>query len=290
MYDPAPRSPAPVLFEVEQERERESVRESGAPPQAWRSGPGLDDAAPPAGEKQAANTLARPDDIRELTPELATRRSAATSYGDLAAIIRLQSTEIERLALENDRIAARLGDVHRRHDDERDRRRGLEQQVLHLSARAEPPAPVVDVEEMRRAARESMSAEIKPALMAILDLLETALPRNAGTPAEVPAEVPAEASAETSSAPPPPTRHDSPVVEDFLRLPDILTRPLEELTTREIAPGPKPFRAIEQHLAEAPGTMHVQHPIPPQATPRVPPRAAPRATLPGMFAWTNLFS
>ena len=274
MYDPAPRSPAPVLFEVEPE----SVSESGAPPQAWRSGPGLDDAAPPAGEKQAANALAGPDDIPELTPELAERRSAATSYGDLAAIIRLQSIEIERLALENDRIAERLDDVHRRHDAEQAMRQDLEQQVLHLNARPEAPAPVVDVEEMRRAARESMNAEIKPVLMSILDLLETALPRNATAPAEAPAEAPTEAPAGTSSAPPSPTRYDSPVVEDFLRLPDILTRPLEELTTRAVEPGPKPSRAIGQRPADAPRTTRVQHPAP------------PRAALPAMFAWVSLFS
>ena len=274
MYDPAPRSPAPILFEVESESESETESESDATSQTWRGGSRRDDTTPLSGEKQAATALVGPADMPELTPELATRRSAATNYGDLAAIIRLQSTEIERLALENDRLDERLDDAHQRHDAEQDLRQDLEQQVLRLNARPEAPAPVIDVEEMRRAAREGMSAEIKPVLMAILDLLETTLPRNAVEPPEKPAETLAET--------PSPACHDTPFAEDFLRLPDILTRPLEELTARALEPASKPLRAIEQHPADAPRTTPVQH--------ASPPLAAHRAALPGMFAWTSLFS
>jgi hypothetical protein len=119
----------------------------------------------------AVGTFPKHDEIPELTPELAPRRSAATNYGDLAAIIRLQSTEIERLALENDRLAARMDAVHQRQETEQNQCRDLEQRLREANARNENPAQAFDVVEIRRAAREGMSAEIKPVLVAILDLL-----------------------------------------------------------------------------------------------------------------------
>jgi hypothetical protein len=190
----------------------------------------------------------------------------------LAAINLLQSTEIEHLALENHRLAARLDAAHQLHEDEQTQRRDLEQQLREASTRDQPPAPALDVDEIRRAAREGMSAEIKPVLMAILDLLESTLPRSAETakPADpVLLSAPASIAAE--------------VKEDFRRLPEILTRPLEELTSGSGNTGSAPDP-----------TATLPAPVPPQETrarpPRPPHHEARPSAVPGVFAWTNVFS
>lgn len=245
-------------------------------PDIWRSEPGNDEAAAGAesAEEPAMSGIAGPDDIPELTPELATRRSATTSYGDLAAIIRLQSTEIERLAEENDRLAVQLNAVTQFHANEQRQRRGLEQQVRELSARLEAPAPMpaVYLDDIRRAARDSMSAEIKPVLMSILDLLESALLRNAEAPPKRPQH---------------PVSLGAQVVEEFRQLPDILTRPLEELTAPVGDTAPTPAVA-----AERPAPMPTQEPrATRQPSSERKARAEGRSTvLPSVFAWTNLFS
>ncbi|MEE8499290.1 MAG: hypothetical protein V3S27_01860 [Kiloniellales bacterium] len=169
----------------------------------------------------------------------------------LAAIIRLQSTEIERLALENDRLAARRDAVHQLHEDTQTQCRDLERQLRATSAGNQPPAPAFDIEEMRRAAREGMSAEIKPVLVAILDLLESTLP--GGTEAETPTAVVAGAPVSI------PVSLAAEVMNDFHRLPEILTRPIEELLSdRGKAGSPR-------HQAQ-------------------------RSVMPSAFAWTNLIS
>ncbi len=192
----------------------------------------------------------------------------------LAAIIRLQSTEIERLALESDRLAARLDAVHQLHEDAQTQRRNLERQLREANARNEPPAPAFDTEEIRRAAREGMSAEIKPVLVAILDLLESTLPR--GAEAEQPAAVVggAPVSAPASLA--------AEVMNDFHQLPEILTRPLEELMS-----GPGHISSAPQPVADLPA------PVPEEARlrrPRPPRHEARPSVMPSAFAWTNLFS
>lgn len=270
MQNHAPLSQAQALFEESRETDDADL------PDIWRSEPGDGETGAGAGaaEEPAVSGFVGPDDIPELTPELATRRSAATSYGDLAAIIRLQSTEIERLAQENDRLAVHLDAVTQFHANEQRQRRSLEQQIRELSARPEAPAPTpaVDLDDIRRAARDSMSAEIKPVLMSILDLLESALLRNAETPAAQPQQ---------------PVGLGAQVVEEFRQLPDILTRPLEELTAPvgDTAPAPAvaaghpaPMPTREPRAARQPASEHKA-------------RAEGRSTvLPGVFAWTNLFS
>ena len=194
----------------------------------------------------------------------------------LAAIIRLQSTEIERLALENDRLAVQLSAVHQFHENEQQQRRNLERQLREASARNEPPAPAFDVEEIRRAAREGMSAEIKPVLVAILDLLESTLPRSAE--AETPAAVVGGAPVST------PPSFAAEVMNNFPRLPEILTRPLEEL----VSGGPGDAGSAPQPVADLPA------PVAPQETrlrrPRPPRYEAQPSVMPSAFAWTNLFS
>ena len=221
----------------------------------------------------AAASFPAPDEIPELTPELATRRSAATGHGELAAILRLQSTEIERLALENDRLAACLDAVHQRHDTEQNQRRDLEQLLRAANARNETPAPAFDVEDVRRAAREGMSTEIKPVLVAILDLLETTMSRTAGTAAPAAADAPVSAPA--------PVNLFAEVKDEFHRLPDILTRPLEELMARSGNFDPAPDRFVEVPVPTAPRAPREQRPRPPR-------HEAQPSAIPGVFAWTNL--
>ncbi len=192
----------------------------------------------------------------------------------LAAIIRLQSTEIERLALENDRLAARLDAVHQLHEDEQTQRRELDRQLREASARNEPPAPAIDTEEIRRVAREGMSAEIKPVLVAILDLLESTLPRDAE--AEQSAAVVEEAQV------PIPASLAAAVMNDFHKLPEILTRPLKELLSDPGKAGPAP-QPVADLPAPVPEETRWRRPCPPR-------HQAQRSVTPNAFAWINLIS
>ena len=120
----------------------------------WRSEPDhsdVGDASTPGTEWPAENDravthLAGLIEGLKAVPEIATRRSAATSYGDLAAIIRLQSTELERLALENERLMARLETFFRFHEDAQKRHQDLQERIERLSQDAAPrtPRPIVN--------------------------------------------------------------------------------------------------------------------------------------------------
>ena len=259
MNKQAPLSPARALYQELRETEEAGLLDPWAAPRE------SDDQTPAATDKIERIHAVDGDDPSDFLQP----RSA------LAAIVRLQSTEIERLALENDRLAGRLDAINRCHEVEQKQRRDLEQQLREARARAQPPAQVFDAEEVRAAAREGMSAEIKPVLVSILDLLESTLPRSAD----------AETSAEMAAAPvPSPANLVAEVMSDFHRLPEILTRPLDELTRGSDITVAAPERRIE-------------HPPAPVATrePRVrrprPPRYEGQpSAMPGVFAWTNLFS
>ncbi len=206
----------------------------------------------------------------------------------LAAINRLQSTEIEHLALENDRLAARLDTVSQLHEDERDRRRNLDRQLLEANLRNDPPAPAFDLDEVRRAARDGMSAEIKPVLMAILDLLETTLPRSADLPRR--SEKAHPATVVEAMPAPAPANLIGEVMDELQRLPEILTRPIEELTSGSDKVGSTPARVVDpsvQAVQVTPRETRPRQPRPPrcQAQPSTMPSA-----MPGAFAWTSLFS
>ncbi|MHA1151457.1 MAG: hypothetical protein ACTSQ7_02115 [Alphaproteobacteria bacterium] len=304
MQNQAPLSPARVLYQELRENEDAGLLDT------WPAGVEAD-GRPPAHNRtvagaalgSAVSAFPGPEETPEPTPELATRRSSATGYDDrdritdrveqihavdgiadgdsiqprsaLAAIIRLQSTEIERLALDNDRLAARLDAVSQRHEDERNQRRNLDQQLRDANLRNDPPAPAIDMEEIRRAAREGMSAEIKPVLTAILDLLESTLSRGAETaqPTAVIEGTPVSASASLVAE----------VIGDLQRLPEILTRPIEELTSDSGNAGPTPDRVADSPARLMPRDTHARHPRPPR-------HEAQPSALPSVFAWTNLFS
>ncbi len=205
--------------------------------------------------------------------EATARRSAATGYGDLAAIIRLQSTELERLALENERLMDRLETFFGLHENDQRLRQDLQEQIQHLNQRAEAyaPAPAPDTNAIRREVRESMSEEIKPVLIAILEMLEHSLER----PSEAPAGPPAQALRTPLS------------MEGFLRLPEILTRPLEELTTpvgKEPAEHPDPGSRASDPSERSPGAGQSQRPAKHDR------QDTRDSALPGAFAWTNIFA
>ncbi len=204
-----------------------------------------------------------PADSPGPVPETAPRGSAATSYGDLATIIRLQSTELERLALEKERLMDRLETFFRLHENDQRLRQDLQLQIQRLTESVEASAPAYDAEAIRREAREGMIDEVKPVLVAILELLERSLERRAGEPEETP-------QAAGRSLP----------MEEFLRLPEILTRPLEELTMR-VGETPAP-RPVSNQTANAPARS--------EPSENRGYRAPPGPALPGVFTWTNLFS
>jgi hypothetical protein len=212
-----------------------------------------------------------PADSPAPAPEIAARRSAATGYGDLAAIIRLQSTEMERLAFENERLMDRLETFFGLHENDQRLRQDLQEQIQHLNERAEACAPAQDADTIRREVRESMIEEIKPVMVAILELLERSLERPAEAPGVAPAQAP---------------RNPLPV-EEILRLPEILTRPLEELTAPAAEapaghPGPGPGAADPSERSTGAGRS--------QRPARHDRRDARGSALPAVFAWTNLFA
>lgn len=290
MQNQAPLSPARVLYDELRENEYAGLLDNWpAPDQADEQAAAPDDAVP------------GPEETPEPTPALATPRSPATKHGDsgriekidrihavngnsdgdslqpqsaLAAIIRLQSTEIERLTLDNERLVERMDAVNQLIEDEQNRRRSLDQQLREASLRNAPPAPAFDVEEIRRAAREGMSAEIKPVLTAILDLLESALSR--GTETMDPAAVNEDTTVPT------PANLVKEVIGDFQQLPQILTRPIEELMGGSRNADSAPVRIVAVDSPE-------------QATPLETRPHRPRhhndqsSAIPSIFAWTNPF-
>ena len=285
MANQAPLSPARVLYEELRENEDAGSLD------AWPALHEADDQAAAATgygaiDRIGTDRIRDPGSIHPVNPvaissveqmhpvEKIADGDSIQPRSALAAIIRLQSTEIERLALENDRLAACLDAVRQLHEDEQTQRRDQERQLREANARNEPPAPAFDVEEIRRAVREGMSAEIKPVLVAILDLLESTLPR--GAEAEQPPAVVGGAPVSTAAS------LAAEMMNDFHRLPEILTRPLEELMS-----GPGNAGSAPQPIADLPA------PVPEQTRrcrPRPPRHHAQPSVMPSAFAWTNPFS
>ncbi len=214
-----------------------------------------------------AENLAILPDSPEPAPEAAAPCSAAASNGDLAAVIRLQSTELERVVLENERLMSRLDIFFQLHENDQRMRQELQEQILCLNQRAEAAAPAYDIDALRRDTRECMIQEIRPVLVAILDLLERSLP---------------EPGREPGRAPPQPARNPPPT-EEFLHLPKILTRPLEELAgLAEETPARRHTAAVPAEVRN--GDTQIERPK------RQVHKDGPDKALPSVFAWTSLFS
>ncbi len=222
-------------------------------------------------DDRQSGRLGAPADSPAPSPEITARRSAATGYGDLAAIIRLQSTEMERLAFENERLMDRLETFFGLHENDQRLRQDLQEQIQHLNERAEACAPAQDADAIRREVRESMIEEIKPVLIAILELLEHSLER----------------PAEASGIPPAQAPRNPLPMEEILRLPEILTRPLEELTSpvgKAPAGHPGPGSGASNPNERSNGAGQSQRPA------RHDRQDTRGSALPGVFAWTNLFA
>ncbi len=222
------------------------------------------------GDRQSER-LGAPADSPAPAPKITARKSAATGYGDLAAIIRLQSTEMERLAFENERLMDRLETFFGLHENDQRLRQDLQEQMQHLNERAEACALAPDADAIRREVRETMVEEIKPVMIAILDLLEHSRER----PAEAPGVPPAQTLGNPLS------------MDGFLRLPEILTRPLEELTTPvATVPAGHPGRGsgASDSGERSNGAGQSQRPA------RHDRQDARGSALPAVFAWTNLFA
>ncbi len=244
--------------------------------ETWREAP--DEQGPgPAPSEGTAST--GPGDfgpgasVRDVEPTygFAHPGTSDANYGDLATIIRLQSTQLERLAAENERLMARLEAFFRVHEHEQKLRQQLERQIEHLSQRVAAPQPACDLGEIRREARESVTAEIKPVLVTMVDLLERTLKQQDAEAEPAPGAPEANPGApEANPGPPGQTAPDPLACEGFLRLPEILTRPLEDLTTA---------------AREGPGRANGA------AAPRGrPPRESRSPALPAVFSWTNFFT
>jgi hypothetical protein len=239
----------------------------------WRNEPGDSEFASIASDTdmrgdndlRTGHLTVLPDSPRP-APGIAAPEPAAINHGDLAAIIRLQSTELERIAIENERLMDRLDTFFRLHENDQRLRQDLQEQIQNLNERAKNSAPAYDIDAVRREARECMIEEIKPVLVAILDLIEHSLPRSAEEPGRAP---------QSTSNPLP--------REEFLRLPEILTRPLEELTTQVgETPAQRPAAAAPIEIRNATAQSHRPE--------RQGHRGGHDHALPGVFAWTNLFS
>lgn len=207
-----------------------------------------------------------------------------TSESGLAQIIKLQSTELERLARENERLSDQIDKLLELQEREQTLRHQLQGHLDHLEADKYLPNDSVDRDTIRQEARNDITGEVKPVLTAILELLERSLNR--------PAEDAGVSAAPHPDVAEPPSAHSLPAhtFEQFQALPDILTRPIEDLTARGRASktgrgAPKPV--------ETPVTEQASTPEP--ASPRQRPNTQShsdykRPGLPGVFAWTSVFS
>lgn len=141
----------------------------------------------------------------------------------LAALIKLQWVELQRVARENERLMDRLETLLQLHEREQVLRQQLQAQVERLTQSAGAAGQGPDAKAIQHAIREGVAEELKPILIAIVELLELALvrPDSPGQPVE-----PAPSQATDSG-------------DEHQALPQILTRPLEELLHSAKARGKK---------------------------------------------------
>lgn len=225
----------------------------------------------------------------------------------LATIVRLQSSELERLARENARLMDRIETLLRLQEREQVLRQQMQAQIGQLGDRIAEWQPKALAAPAADPAEAGEREEIKPVLLAMLDLLERmapgatarAVPQPTAAEAAPTAAVPqpemvspateteilpsAEASGdlETVAEDPHTNQADEAEVDGgTIRLPEILTRPIEDLTTA---------RRTESTTA-APGKDTKPVAQTPASRSRRPHDEAKRRGAPAMFAWTSIFS
>ena len=272
-------------------------RDSVADPSSDTEGPfdsGLEPAIPDSGEAADRSEL-----------------PLRSTDSGLATIVRLQSSELERLARENARLMDRIETLLRLQEREQVLRQQMQAQIGQLGERIAEWQPKALAAPAADPAEAGEREEIKPVLLAMLDLLERMAPgataRAAPQPpaAEATAAVPQPetvppltetedlANAEAAGNPEPADEGpqadsaadslhaDETAADDsMIRLPEILTRPIEDLTTaRRTEPA-----------TEAPD-KDAKPVAPPSASrSRRPHDEAKRRGAPAIFAWTSIFS
>lgn len=218
----------------------------------------------------------------------------------LATIVRLQSSELERLARENARLMDRIETLLRLQEREQVLRQQMQAQIGQLGDRIAEWQPKALAAPATDPAEAGEREEIKPVLLAMLDLLERMAPgataRAAPQPtAAVPQPEMVSPATETEILPSAEAGGDlEAIAEDphanqvdeaeadggTIRLPEILTRPIEDLTTARrtesttAAPG-KDTKPVAQTPASRSRLHHDE---------------AKRRGAPAMFAWTSIFS
>ncbi len=199
----------------------------------------------------------------------------AAPEGALNVLVNLQSTEIQRLSRANEQLFDRIETFLQIQEREQVLRQQLQNQLDRLTERLGLPTRAVNqVAEPDRGSAErdtgdKVTEEIKPVLVAILEVLERSFQQPKTGPEPAPAPVP-----EARQNPLPP--------EPYRTLPDILTRPVEDLLS-EPPPGGERAKLYDQ---PRPGDQKAARNAAKAAS--RPPEPAP--VLPSLFAWMAIFS
>ncbi len=131
----------------------------------------------------------------------------------LPALLSLQHAELDRLVRDNGRLMDRIETLLQIQGREQVLRQQLQSQVDRIAEQMKHPVPTATLEAMRQETRKGVTEEIKPVLMAILDVLERFTSKTG-----------AQAAASQN-----PASTEPFLGEEYGKLPAILTRPLDEL-------------------------------------------------------------
>lgn len=229
--------------------------------------------------------------------------SAKSTDSSLATIVRLQSSELERLARENDRLMDRIDTLLRLQEREQVLRQQMQAQIGQLGERIAAWQPQALPASGAAAKPRHEDDQIKPVLLAMLDLLERIAPGATGhaatsphpTTGEAPAADGAEAPPQSVPAGMPPPYESDPAADGVMagrnegaseafRLPEILRRPIEDLTTAR-----RTDVAATTPATPAPRADATDPPAGGQGG-RPAREERPRRGAPALFAWTSIFS
>ena len=214
----------------------------------------------------AAETPAEPESGPAQPPSPVEEQGASgASYEALDRIITLQSGEVARLSAENARLLDRIETFLQIQQREQVLRQQLQSQVERLSERAGFPA--TGQKSFEKSVRDEVTEDIKPVLLAILDLIERAAPHPSGGVQTI----------EPSGVAP----YSAPA-EQFQALPDILTRPLDDLIGNVgLEPESQTLRSRLRLKVSAAMTAQ---------SARAPRPLEPGPALPEMFNWMALLT
>lgn len=222
--------------------------------------PDLDAGTPEPRDRSGCPSPGKPQGPRP--PE---RGALSAGADSLPAVVELQSAELERLARDNQRLMDRIETFLQLQEREQVLRQQLQSQVDRLNERLDRTPAEADREAVRRAARETMNADLKPILLALLDVLERIAGRDIGAMLQAPQGPEAPAA-----------------IEEFRALPEFLTRPIDEPAAPETSAQDRPETAGKKPRFR--GLFRRAESRPPDRTTRQQP--AP----PGAPSWTTIFS